>query len=66
MEYNPRQSRSKGPLKEGCGMRESREGVKSPSCVILAAAEAEEVFVSSQNPRAIGYLRVEQQFSEKH
>lgn len=46
-------------------MRQGREGVKSPSCGILAAAEAEDVFASSHNPRAILYVRVEQQFSEK-
>jgi len=47
-------------------MRQGKEEVKAPSCGTLAAAEAEDVFARSHNPRAVSYLRAEQQFSEKH
>lgn len=66
MEYNPHQSRSKGPLKGHCCMRQSRKGVKTSLYVILAVLEAEEVFISSHKPWANNDMRLEHHFSGKH
>lgn len=66
MEYNPHQSRSKGPLKGARCMGQGREGVKTPLCVILAALEAEKLFISSRKPWAIRDMRLEWHFGGKH